>query len=64
MGSGELDSQSFALTIRVDDGTLVKPDEPSIMDAHPWLLSVKRVLHTVLPGDRKLLHIVGPREGF
>lgn len=66
MGSSGLDSPHFsAHNIRLDDGTLTKPDEPWTMDAHPSFLSAKRVLQTVFPGDRKLLRIadLGCLEG-
>lgn len=54
-----------AHNIRLDDGTLTKPDEGLAMDAYPWLVSARRLLDTVFPGDKRHLRLadVGCLEG-
>ncbi len=54
-----------AHNIRMDDGTLTKPEAGPTMDANPFFLSVKRLLETVFPGDKKHLRLldVGCLEG-
>lgn len=41
-----------AHNIRLDDGTLTKPELPHPISAEPWLVSAKRVLATAFPGDK------------
>lgn len=41
-----------AHNVRLDDGTLTKPDEACSIEAHPWFVSARRVLQTVFPGDQ------------
>lgn len=54
-----------AHNIRLDDGTLTKPDVGCAMDAYPWFVSARRVIETVFPGDKKDLHLadLGCLEG-
>lgn len=54
-----------AHNIRLDDGTLTKPDKGYSMEAHPWFVSARRILETVFPGDKKHLHLadLGCLEG-
>ena len=54
-----------AHNIRLDDGTLTKPDFPITMDRHPWFISARRILDTVYPGDKKNVRIadLGCLEG-
>jgi 2-polyprenyl-3-methyl-5-hydroxy-6-metoxy-1,4-benzoquinol methylase len=47
-----------AHNIRLDDGTLTKPDAPCLMDAWPWIVSARRILETIFPGERKHLRLV------
>jgi 2-polyprenyl-3-methyl-5-hydroxy-6-metoxy-1,4-benzoquinol methylase len=51
--------------IRLDDGTLTKPDNPHSMDVDPWFLSAKRLIETVFPGDKRQLRLadLGCLEG-
>ena len=42
-----------AHNIRLDDGTLTKPELGADMSAEPWFLSAKRVLSLVFPGDKR-----------
>ena len=54
-----------AHNIRLDDGTLTRPDEKQAMDAHAWFIAAKRILETVFPGDKRHLRLadVGCLEG-
>lgn len=54
-----------AHNIRLDDGTLTKPDYGLSMEAYPWLVSARRILETVFPGDKKHLRLadLGCLEG-
>lgn len=47
-----------AHNIRLDDGTFTKPDVGYSMEAHPWVVSSKRILETVFPGDKRGLRLV------
>jgi SAM-dependent methyltransferase len=47
-----------AHNIRLDDGTLTKPDKGYSMEADPWFVSARRILETVFPGDKKHLRVV------
>jgi len=51
--------------IRLDDGSLTKPDAGYSMDVHPWFLAAKRVLDATFPGDKRHLRIadLGCLEG-
>ena len=51
--------------IRLDDGTLTKPDLGDSMDAYPWFVSARRILETVFPGDRHQVRVadIGCLEG-
>lgn len=51
--------------IRLDDGTLTKPDEGHSMEAYPWFVSARRVLETVFPGEKRHLRLadLGCLEG-
>ena len=44
-----------AHNIRLDDGTLTKPDVGYSMEAHPWFVSARRIIETVFPRDKKYL---------
>jgi hypothetical protein len=54
-----------AHNIRLDDGTLTKPDIGYSMDAYPWFVSTRRILETVFPGDKRHLRLadLGCLEG-
>jgi SAM-dependent methyltransferase len=54
-----------AHNIRLDDGTLTKPDVGYSMEADPWFISARRILETVFPGDKQHLRIadLGCLEG-
>ncbi|MEO6752910.1 MAG: methyltransferase domain-containing protein [Chthoniobacteraceae bacterium] len=54
-----------AHNIRLDDGSLTRPDEKHAMDAHAWFIAAKRILETVFPGDKRHLRLadVGCLEG-
>jgi SAM-dependent methyltransferase len=54
-----------AHNIRLDDGTLTKPDFPITMEQHPWFISTRRILNTVYPGDKNKLRLadLGCLEG-
>ncbi|MGB7492774.1 MAG: methyltransferase domain-containing protein [Candidatus Acidiferrum sp.] len=54
-----------AHNIRLDDGTLTKPDYGYSMEAYPWFVSARRILETVFPGDKKHLRLadLGCLEG-
>jgi hypothetical protein len=47
-----------AHNIRLDDGTLTKPDEGFTMDSYPWFVSTRRILNTVFPGDKSHIRLV------
>ena len=51
--------------IRLDDGSLTKPDAGYSMDVHPWFLAAKRMLDATFPGDKRHLRIadLGCLEG-
>ena len=53
-----------AHNIRLDDGSFTNP-ELGRMDTHPWLLSAKRILDTVFPGDKSRFRLadLGCLEG-
>lgn len=46
------DIKFTAHNIRLDDGTLTKPDRGYSMEAYPWSVSARRILDTVFPGDK------------
>jgi hypothetical protein len=54
-----------AHNIRLDDGTLTKPESSLSMVEYPWFISARRVLETVFPGDKSQLRLadVGCLEG-
>lgn len=54
-----------AHNIRLDDGTFTIPKMEQSMETHPWLISAKRVLRTVFPGDKSRLRLadLGCLEG-
>ncbi len=54
-----------AHNIRLDDGTLTKPDIGQTMDAYSRFVSARRILETVFPGDKKHLRLadLGCLEG-
>jgi hypothetical protein len=55
-----------AHNIRLDDGTLTKPDYGEYsMEAYPWFVSARRIVETVFPGDKKHLRLadLGCLEG-
>lgn len=54
-----------AHNIRLDDGTLTKPDMGMTMDAYPWFVAAKRMFQTVFPGDRSGVRVadLGCLEG-
>lgn len=54
-----------AHNIRLDDGTLTKPDVGHTMEAYPWFVSAKRILDSVFPGDKRHLRLadLGCLEG-
>jgi SAM-dependent methyltransferase len=54
-----------AHNIRLDDGSLTKPDFPFTMENYPWFISTRRILNTVFPGDRRNVRIadLGCLEG-
>jgi SAM-dependent methyltransferase len=41
-----------AHNIRLDDGTLTKPEMSHSMDADPWFVAARRLLDTIFPGDK------------
>jgi SAM-dependent methyltransferase len=47
-----MDVTFTAHNIRLDDGSLTRPDAAVTMDAHPWLAAARRVLETVFPEDK------------
>jgi SAM-dependent methyltransferase len=54
-----------AHNIRLDDGTYTRPDDIEKMESLPWLVSAKRIINTVFPGDKKNIRIadLGCLEG-
>src|SRR2546425_516744 len=54
-----------AHNIRLDDGTLTKPDAEHSMEAYPWFVSARRIANTVFPGDKSHLRLadLGCLEG-
>jgi 2-polyprenyl-3-methyl-5-hydroxy-6-metoxy-1,4-benzoquinol methylase len=54
-----------AHNIRLDDGTLTKPDIGQTMEAYSRFVSARRILETVFPGDKKHLRLadLGCLEG-
>jgi hypothetical protein len=60
-----MDVEFTAHNIRLDDGTLTKPDVGAPMHESPWFLAARRVLETVFPGDKSELRIadLGCLEG-
>lgn len=53
-----------AHNIRLDDGTLTKPERPLMTD-RPWFISARGILETMFPGDRRQVRLadVGCLEG-
>ena len=51
--------------IRLDDGSLTKPEGGMSMDAHPWFLAAKRIIDATYPGDKAGVRIsdLGCLEG-
>ncbi len=51
--------------IRLDDGTLTLPDAGCPIEAHPLVISTRRILETVFPGDKSRLRLadLGCLEG-
>ena len=54
-----------AHNIRLDDGTLTKPDIGQTMEAYSRFVSARRILETVFPGDKRHLRLadLGCLEG-
>jgi len=54
-----------AHNIRLDDGTFTKPDLGWAIHQHPWMISFKRTLSIVFPGDKSRIRIadLGCLEG-
>ena len=51
----DMDTEHIEFTshnIRLDDGTLTKPDVAIQMDADGWFVSARRLLDTVFPGEK------------
>jgi hypothetical protein len=42
-----------AHNIRLDDGTLTKPDEEYSMENHPWFVSSRKILEILFPGSKQ-----------
>lgn len=51
--------------IRLDDGTMTKPDAVAAIDTHPWFISARQILETLFPGDKSQYRIadLGCLEG-
>ena len=51
--------------IRLDNGTYTKPDAKFLIESHPWLISAKRIIEPVFPGDKQNLRLadIGCLEG-
>jgi hypothetical protein len=60
-----MDVEFTAHNIRLDDGTLTKPDTGHSMENYPWFVSARRIIDTVFPGDKKHLRLadLGCLEG-
>jgi 2-polyprenyl-3-methyl-5-hydroxy-6-metoxy-1,4-benzoquinol methylase len=58
MPEGIKNIQFTAHNIKLDDGTLTKPDIGYSMEAYPWFISAKRILDVVFPGDKSAIHLV------
>jgi 2-polyprenyl-3-methyl-5-hydroxy-6-metoxy-1,4-benzoquinol methylase len=55
----ELDVPSFtAHNIRLDDGTLTKPETGETIDRHPWFLAAKRILDVTCQGPRNNIRLL------
>jgi SAM-dependent methyltransferase len=54
-----------AHNIRLDDGTFTKPEMAQSMEDYPWLVSARRLLDTVFPGDKSRFRLadLGCLEG-
>ena len=54
-----------AHNIRLDDGSLTRPETGYSMETYPWFVSSRRLLETVFPGDRTNLRLadLGCLEG-
>jgi len=54
-----------AHNIRLDDGTLTKPEMGLSIGDHPWFVSSRRLLETVFPGDKSRFRLadLGCLEG-
>ena len=52
----QMEIEFTAHNIRLDDGTFTKPDADASMEAYAPFVSARRVLETVLPGDKRHLH--------
>jgi hypothetical protein len=46
-----------AHNIRLEDGSLTKPEERFVREDHPWYKSAKRIQDTVFPGDESRLRL-------
>ena len=44
--------------IRLDDGTLTKPEVGQSMESYAWFVSARRILETVFPGDKRHVRLV------
>ena len=53
-----MDIEFTAHNIRLDDGTLTKPDVGYSMETYPWFVSARRILETVFPEDKHHLPLV------
>ena len=55
----ELDVPRFtAHNIRLDDGTLTKPEAGETIDRHPWFLAAKRILDATCQGPRNNMRLL------
>jgi SAM-dependent methyltransferase len=55
----ELDVPRFtAHNIRLDDGTLTRPEAGAPIDRHPWFLAAKRILDAGCPGPRNNIRLL------
>lgn len=54
-----------AHNIRLDDGTLTKPEKGFSMESYPWFVSARRIIRAVFPGDKRHLRLadLGCLEG-
>jgi SAM-dependent methyltransferase len=57
--------QFTAHNIRLDDGTLTRPEMSLLMEAEPWFVAARRLLGTLFPGDRRAIRLadLGCLEG-